>query len=62
MTILHILIIPGFFFLFFLLVLLELLLFGSSVDPDDNGLVRTPAQKEKYKQKKLEKMEKYSVN
>lgn len=58
----NILLIPGFFFLFFLFVFLELLLFGSSVDPDDNGIVRTPLQKERYKLKKLKKMEKINVS
>ena len=37
------------------LVFIELLLFGSTVDPDDNGILRTKVQKEKYRQKKLKK-------
>lgn len=37
------------------LVFFDLLLFGSTVDPDDNGMLRTKAQKEKYRQKKLAK-------
>ena len=45
----------GFFVLLFIVVFLDLLLFGSSVDPDDNGLLRTPSQKEKFKLLKLSK-------
>ncbi len=45
----------GFFLLLFIVVFLDLLLFGSSVDPDDNGLLRTPSQKEKFKLLKLNK-------
>lgn len=41
---------------FILLVILEGVLFGSSVDPDDNGILRSKAQQEKYRQKKLKKM------
>lgn len=40
-------------------VFIELLLFGSTVDPDDNGMLRTKAQKEKYRQKKLAKRSDY---
>ncbi len=45
--------------LFFCIIFVDLLLFGSGVDPDDNGLLRTKKQKEKYRQLKLKKMEKY---
>lgn len=38
-----------------LLVILEGVLFGSSVDPDDNGILRTKAQQEKFRQEKLMK-------
>lgn len=41
--------------LFFCIVFLDLFLFGSNVDPDDNGLLRTKKQKEKYRQLKLKK-------
>lgn len=36
-------------------VFIELLLFGSSIDPDDNGLLRTKNQKERFRMKKLYK-------
>ena len=45
----------GFFLLLFIVVFLDLLLFGSSVDHDDNELLRTPSQKEKFKLLKLSK-------
>lgn len=45
-------------FLFFFLVFLELLLFGSEVDPDDNGMIRTPLGRERYRQRKLKQREK----
>ena len=41
--------------LIFILVIVELILFGSTVDPDDNGILRTKVQKEIYRQKKLNK-------
>ena len=41
------------------LVFVDLLLFGSTVDPDDNGMLRTKSQKEKYRQKKLAKRSDY---
>ena len=44
--------------LFFFLVIVSLVLFGSSVDPDDNGILRTVKQKEKYRQYKLNKFQK----
>lgn len=44
--------------LFFFLVIVSLVLFGSSVDPDDNGILRTSKQKEKYRQYKLNKFQK----
>jgi Tfp pilus assembly protein PilN len=37
-------------------VFIELLLFGSSIDPDDNGLLRTKNQKERFRMKKLKKL------
>lgn len=37
-------------------VFIELLLFGSSVDPDDNGLLRTEKQKERFRAKKIKKL------
>ena len=42
--------------LIFSSIFIELLLFGSSVDPDDNGLLRTKNQKERFRSKKLKKL------
>ena len=42
--------------LIFSSIFIELLLFGSSVDPDDNGLLRTKNQKERFRMKKLKKL------
>ena len=39
--------------LIFSSVFIELLLFGSSIDPDDNGLLCTKNQKECFRSKKL---------
>lgn len=39
----------------FLLAFLELILFGSKVDPDDNGMLRTPRQRQRYKDIKLKR-------
>ncbi|AZN67028.1 hypothetical protein DX910_00560 [Acinetobacter haemolyticus] len=41
--------------LFILIVILYSFITGSSVDPDDNGLLKTKAQKEKWRQEKLAK-------
>lgn len=43
-------------FALFFFVFLELILFGSSVDPDDNGLLRSKEAKAKYRAKKLERI------
>ena len=42
--------------LIFSSIFIELLLFGYSVDPDDNGLLRTKNQKERFRSKKLKKL------
>ena len=42
--------------LIFSSIFIELLLFGSSVDPDANGLLRTKNQKERFRMKKLKKL------
>ena len=42
--------------LIFSSIFIELLLFGYSVDPDDNGLLRTKNQKERFRMKKLKKL------
>lgn len=42
---------------FFCFLILLLVLFGSSVDPDDNGLLRSKEAKAKYRAKKLKKLE-----
>ena len=55
MVILFIIALP---FLFLALILLELFLFGSKVDPDDNGFIRTPYQRSKYKRRKLKQRDK----
>lgn len=44
------------FILFFIWVIISLILFGSSVDPDDNGILRSKKQREKYRQYKLNKI------
>ena len=44
-------------FALFFFVFLELILFGSSVDPDDNGLLRSKESKERFKKRKQERMQ-----
>lgn len=41
--------------LFIVIVLLSSIITGSSVDPDDNGLLKSKSQKEKWRQEKLAK-------
>lgn len=41
--------------IFIIIVILSSIITGSSVDPDDNGLLKTKAQKEKWRQAKLAK-------
>lgn len=55
MVILFIIALP---FLLLALTFLELFLFGSKVDPDNNGFIRTPYQRSKYKRRKLKQREK----
>lgn len=43
------------FGILFLLVFVELILLGSEVDPDDNGMLRTPRQRQRYRDIKLKK-------
>ena len=43
--------------LFFFLVILSCIITGSSVDPDDNGLLKSKEQKEAWRQEKLKKLE-----
>ena len=43
--------------LFFILVLASCIITGSSVDPDDNGLLKSKEQKEAWRQEKLKKLE-----
>ena len=43
--------------LFFLLVILSCIVTGSSVDPDDNGLLKSKGQKEAWRQEKLKKFD-----
>ena len=43
--------------LFFLLVILSCIVTGSSVDPDDNGLLKSKEQKEAWRQEKLKKLD-----
>ena len=43
--------------LFFLLVILSCVVTGSSVDPDDNGLLKSKEQKEAWRQEKLKKLD-----
>ncbi|WP_119690580.1 hypothetical protein [Acinetobacter soli] len=40
---------------FFFIVLLSCIVTGSSVDPDDNGLLKTKKQKEEWRKEKLTK-------
>ena len=42
---------------FFLLIILSYNITGSSVDPDDNGLLKSKEQKEAWRQEKLKKLE-----
>lgn len=42
--------------LFFFLVILFCVVTGSSVDPDDNGLLKSKEQKEAWRQEKLKKL------
>ena len=42
---------------FFLLVVLSCVVTGSSVDPDDNGLLKSKEQKEAWRQEKLKKLD-----
>ena len=42
--------------LFLLLVVLSCVVTGSSVDPDDNGLLKSKEQKEVWRQEKLKKL------
>ena len=42
---------------FFLLIILSYIITGSSVDPDDNGLLKSKEQKEAWRQEKLKKLE-----
>ena len=41
--------------IFIIIVILSSIITGSSVDPDDNGLLKTKAQKEVWRKEKLEK-------
>ena len=41
--------------LFISILILCCIISGSSVDPDDNGLLKTKAQKEAWRKEKLEK-------
>ena len=41
---------------FFLLIILSCVVTGSSVDPDDNGLLKSKEQKEAWRQEKLKKL------
>ena len=43
--------------LFLLLVILSCIVTGSSVDPDDNGLLKSKEQKEAWRQEKLKKLD-----
>ena len=43
---------------FFFIVILSCIITGSSVDPDDNGLLKTREQKEKWRKEKLVKLNK----
>lgn len=41
--------------LFIFVLILSCVIAGSSVDPDDNGLLKTKTQKEAWRKEKLEK-------
>ena len=41
----------------FLLIILSCIVTGSSVDPDDNGLLKSKEQKEAWRQEKLKKLD-----
>ena len=43
--------------LFFFLVILSCIITGSSVDPDDNGLLKSKEQKEAWRKEKLKKLD-----
>ena len=43
--------------LFFILVIVSCIITGSSVDPDDNGLLKSKEQKEAWRQEKLKRLE-----
>ena len=43
--------------LFFTLVIVSCIITGSSVDPDDNGLLKSKEQKEAWRQEKLKRLE-----
>ena len=42
---------------FLILVILSCIVTGSSVDPDDNGILKSKEQKEAWRQEKLKKLE-----
>ena len=42
---------------FFTLVILSCIITGSSVDPDDNGLLKSKEQKEAWRKEKLKKLD-----
>lgn len=41
---------------FFILLIVFCVVTGSSVDPDDNGLLKSKAQKEAWRQEKLKRL------
>ena len=41
--------------IFIIILILSSIITGSSVDPDDNGLLKTRGQKEKWRKEKLAK-------
>lgn len=43
------------FILFIWTAIIHTILFGSKVDPDDNGIIKDKKQKEKYRLQKLKK-------
>ena len=47
---------------FFLLIILSCIVTGSSVDPDDNGLLKSKEQKEAWRQEKLKKLDLLKFN
>ena len=47
---------------FFLLVVLSCIVTGSSVDPDDNGILKSKEQKEAWRQEKLKKLDLLKFN